>query len=87
MTGVRGPSSMEVSNNWYPSSNAYLSVRFEGKTSKLRILNKHHCDHVSNICELCAETWSWDYELLFDNTIGGRKLKERIDGRQDQAHS
>lgn len=74
----RGPVNLEVPKDWLPTSSAYLAVRFEGKFGKVRILNETACDHVANVCSLCAYMWAWDYELLFDNTVGGRRLKERI---------
>ena len=69
---------MEVSRNWRPSGNAYVAARFEGKLTQLRILNEVTCDHTANICSECARLWEYDYEVLYDNTVGGRALKARM---------
>jgi hypothetical protein len=71
----RGPSTLEVPADWCPTSSAYVAVRFEGELSKVRVLNETTCDHVANICTSCAHMWEWDYDVLYDNTVGGRRLK------------
>ena len=37
------------------------------------------CNHGVTICEECAMSWSWDYEIYFDSTEGGRRLKAKLD--------
>jgi hypothetical protein len=36
------------------------------------------CEDVATICTKCAEWWSWDYDLTFERTAGGRTLAGKL---------
>lgn len=62
------------------SSYAYVPMRIRGSGelwTAIRIaLNPQRCEDY-NICEWCAESWTWDWEVAFDRTVGGRRLRDR----------
>ena len=33
---------------------------------------------VPTICTECAESWSWDYDLMFFRTVGGRAMAQKM---------
>lgn len=61
------------------SSHSYVPVRIRGEETDftaLMIRKPRNCEE-HTICEWCAEGWTWDYEIAFDRTKGGRELRDR----------
>jgi hypothetical protein len=71
----RGQTLKEWPRDYRPSGNSYLAAWFDGKPEVIRVLNEVRCDHVSSACTACVYQWEWDYEVLYDRTAAGRRLK------------
>jgi hypothetical protein len=64
------------------SGNAYVPARMRGYEHEglhpIRVLTPARCDHLETICTDCAESWSWDWDIWWHRTAGGRRLGRQI---------
>jgi hypothetical protein len=47
-------------------------------TMPVLIRSPRRCDHTETVCTECVTEWQWDWTLVFDRTVGGRKLASAI---------
>jgi hypothetical protein len=63
----------------------YVSVHMKtdppGTLGKILIAKPQNCGHVNRICVNCYDGWA-DYDILWERTAGGRRLKAEIDARR-----
>lgn len=62
---------------------SYVSARMTSEPGrsydKLVIAEPALCGHTNRICPTCAHLWAADYEMFWQRTAGGRRLKAAID--------
>lgn len=61
------------------SGNNYVSVRLRDSSNRpgpVLLRAPMHCNHGVTMCNECAHSWLWDYQILWSRTGGGRKLRE-----------
>lgn len=66
------------------SGNSYVAVLLNGEHRPGRVqvvADSRHCDHGTTICrgthedgQPCAESWQYDYSILWSRTAAGRKM-------------
>lgn len=70
----------EVAGNW--SGSSYVAVHMHedppGSLGRVMIAQPGRCGHVNRICMDCFDLWQIDYELVWDRTGGGRKMRARL---------
>lgn len=49
------------------------------KFAPVKIKLPRNCEHGMTVCPECVESWSWDHEIRFEHTVGGRALLEQIE--------
>ncbi|QFG08574.1 hypothetical protein PBI_ASERPROCKY_88 [Gordonia phage ASerpRocky] len=59
----------------------YLWVKLKddkckGRGGRIRIRKPRNCAHGITICTECMESWGIDYNIDFESTEGGRKLRQ-----------
>ena len=62
------------------AGSAYISAtdRTGGKTSRIALVAPQHCGHQNRICLACVPMWGWDYQIHFERTGGGRKMRQSL---------
>lgn len=68
----------EILKKDHLSGACYVTAMQGGKLEKIVISSPKLCGHQNRICVNCASQWATDYQILFDRTAGGRKLKKRL---------
>lgn len=66
------------------SGNSYVSAILRGEPipkqlPKIRVADERRCDHVETICVDCARTWEIDWQLNYERTAAGRRLRAVLD--------
>jgi hypothetical protein len=71
----------EIPRDQQTTGQAYVSAVMPseaGKPTKILIAADGMCGHQNRICTECAHEWQQDYQLLFQQTAGGRRLRDRL---------
>jgi hypothetical protein len=79
----------EISNDVQLSGAGYVAAVMKseegGELCKIIMASPRFCGHQNRICVKCAHEWAWDYTILWDRTVAGRKMKEELDrGTEDR---
>lgn len=78
-----------LSGNVYVRAKLRTDPMYQKNMVALVIVKRKNCDNHSDegdnrtevrptICPKCAESWSWDYDLFFECTAGGRRLAAEL---------
>jgi hypothetical protein len=63
------------------SSYSYVPMRMrdtEDRPTPTRIASRTRCEHETTVCVDCADSWSWDWKVYWNRTVGGRNLRDSI---------
>lgn len=67
------------------SGDAYVSVLLrddslpaKDRRGRIPLWHPATCPHIWSICQVCAESWEYDYHLMLERTGGGRLLAEQL---------
>jgi hypothetical protein len=70
---------IQMSGNTYVPMRCWEDRNSGKKFEPVIIKLPKNCDHGITVCPECVVSWSWDHDIKFDRTQGGRALLGQIE--------